>query len=219
MKRSKVLITAVVVTAVIAAVAVPALARRGAARQGRAGGVGMGPMFTEEQREQIEEIHESYGDRHVELANRLQVLHVEMRELAEADGEPDFDAMERKLEEISEARLDVAKLRLRVHQDIRPILTDDQKKLFDAGIGGMMMHGRRHCGAMGGGRGMRAGRGMGPGGGMGCPMGMGPGGGQGARAGRGRGQGSRAGWGGQGMMRSGMPGGVSPMQPDGEDSD
>jgi len=206
MGRSRVLIISVVAIAVVAAVAIPSVARMGRAERGMDRGMGMGPVFTEEQREQIREVHERYGERRVDLANRIRVLHKEMRELAAAEGEPDFGALERKLEEIAEVRLDMARLKLRIHQDIRPLLTDDQKTLFDGRIGRAFMHGRggRDAGPMSGGR-------------MGHGMGMGRCGGMGAC-----GPGGRMGMGSQGgsweqprmMMGRGMPRCMGPMSPD-----
>jgi Spy/CpxP family protein refolding chaperone len=211
MKRSKVLLVSMLAVAVIAAAALPAAARRGGAMGSAMGGgrgMGMGPMFTSEQQEQIEKIHERYQDQRVELTNRLQALHVEMGDLMQAEGEPDFGAIEKKLEDISSVRLELAKLRLRIHKEIRPLLTDDQKTLFDAGMGRMLMHSR----------GMRGGRGMS------CPMGMNQGcaPGMGNRMGMGQGAmgGQRGAWGGrQGMMGYGMPGCIAPVEPpdDGDD--
>ena len=207
MRRSKVLITSVVAIAVVAAVAIPSVARMGRAERGMDRGMGMGPVFTEEQREQIREIHEQYGEREVELANRVRVLRMEMQELVAAEGEPDFGALERKLEEIAEVRLDMAKLKLRIHQDIRPLLTDDQKTLFDGRIGQALMHGRggRDAGPMGRGR---MGHGMGTGrcGGMGAG---GPGGRMGMGSQGGSGEQPRM------MMGRGTPRCIGPMSPDG----
>jgi Spy/CpxP family protein refolding chaperone len=205
MRRSKALIISVVAIAVVAAVAIPSVARMGHAERGMDRGMGMGPVFTEEQREQMQDIHERYGEREVELANRVRVLRMEMQELAAAEGEPDFGALERKLEEIAEVRLDMAKLKLRIHQDIRPLLTDDQKTLFDGRIGQALMHGRG-AGPMCGGR-MGHGMGMDRCGGMGMCAG-GRGGGMGAGA-RGRPSGQP-----RMMMRQGMPGCVSPISQD-----
>lgn len=173
----------------VAAVAMPAAARGGASPRGRGmgrGGSCMGPQFTTEQQDQIKKIHDKYDAKRVELSNRLDVLQVEMQDLVAAKGEPDFKAIEKKMEDISAVRLDLSKLRLRIHQDVRPLLTDDQKTLFDSRLGLGMMHGMR--GGFGGpghmrNGGMRAGRmggammGQVPGGMGGCAMmGQAPGG-------------------------------------------
>ncbi len=189
------MLKSVLALALVAAVAMPAAAQmRGSGWAGRGMGRGgcMGPQFTADQQEQIQKIHEKYDAQRVELANRLGVLRGEMQDLVAAEGEPDFKAIEKKMEDMSDVRLQLSKLRLRIHQDIRPLLTDDQKKLFDSGLGFGMMRGMR--GGFGGpgqmrhdamgGRGTR-GRGMtgrGRGCGMAVPMiGQTPGG-PGARA-------------------------------------
>lgn len=146
MKTSKLIIGVALAVMVMGSVAVPAAARSGGADAGGRGmgrmGCGMGPQFTLEQQEQMKKIHEKYDDERVELTNRLKVLGVEMQELIAAEGEPDFSAIERKMEDASAARLELAKLRLRIHKEIRPILTDDQKVLFDDRMGLGLMRGR-----------------------------------------------------------------------------
>lgn len=140
-------------------VTVPAMAMRGrsAGRCTPGTGRGMGPAFTEEQQEQVETIHEKYADRRAELTNRLKVIALEGEE-AIGDGEPDYNAIENRIEEMSEIRVELAKLRLQIHKEIRPLLDDDQKVLFDRGLGRGMAGGRGgHPGMMGRG-GMRGGR-------------------------------------------------------------
>jgi Spy/CpxP family protein refolding chaperone len=181
MRRTKFVLMGVLAVALVAAVAMPAAARMGGAGwagRGMARGACMGPQFTEEQQQQIQKIQEKYDAQRVDLSNRLGVLRTEMQDLVAAEGEPDFKAIEKKMEDISAVRLELNKLRLRIHQDIRPLLTDDQKTLFDKGLGFGMMRGmaggRCHMrgGAMGG-RGRACGMmGQGPGAGMGmhAPM-------------------------------------------------
>ena len=173
MKSKKRVITVVVLAlAGVALIALPTAAFRGrAGGMGMEKGMGMGPAFTDEQMEKIEKIHDSYNDERAELTNRLKVIMLEAHD-AVADDTPDFDAIERRIDEMMEVKGDLAKLRLRIHKDIRPLLDDDQKVLFDRGLGRMLhggMAGGRagHPGMMGRGGmrgGMRGGRG-GPGGG------------------------------------------------------
>jgi hypothetical protein len=197
MKRSKrVAVIAVLVLTGIALVAAPAVARRGRdAGWHRGAGRGAGPAFTQEQLERIESIHEKYSDRQAELTNRLKVIVVEARDKM-GEGAPDFNAIERTMEEVADIRLQLAKIRLSIHKEIRPLLDDDQKVLFDRGLG-RMLHGGMGAGGgnMGGHCGMtqgqrmqgRPGRGMGMGRaeGRGMGRGMGPGMGQGMGMGRG----------------------------------
>lgn len=167
MKKHR-LITAAIVLLASAAVAVPALAQRRAPQFPAARGVGprmgggFGPQFTLEQQEQIQKIHERHNDERTELANRLRVMALEMQEIAGSD-EPDFKAIEKKMEDMAAVRLDMAKIRLRIHQEIRPLLDDDQRTLFDRGFGHRLgrggLGGDWHPGGRGGMRGhCRAGR-------------------------------------------------------------
>ena len=123
----------------VALLSVPAGARMGrAARGARGAGRGMGPAFTEEQQEQIEKIHDSYADERAELTNRLKVIMVEAHNV-DSDDAPDYKAIERNIEEAAEIHVKLAKLRLKVHKEIRPLLDDDQKVLFDRGLA-MKLH-------------------------------------------------------------------------------
>ena len=93
----------------------------------------MPPDLLQEQLEQIDKIHDKYNDERAELTNRLKVIMVEASE-ADTDGEPDYAAIERNIEEVAEIRVQLAKLRLQIHREIRPLLDDDQKVLFDRSL-------------------------------------------------------------------------------------
>ncbi len=201
--RSKKRVITVVVLALagVALIALPTAAFRGHAGgmgQGKGTGMGMGPTFTDEQMEKIEKIHDGYNDERAELTNRLKVIMLEAHD-AVAEDTPDFDAIERRIDEMVEVKGDLAKLRLKIHKEIRPLLDDDQKVLFDRGLG-RMLHGGMG-GGMGGGRachpgmmgrggmrdGMRDGMRGGMRGGMHGGMSGGMGGGMPGRAGMGGG--------------------------------
>jgi len=182
MRRSKVILAVLIALFAVSVVAVPALARREGGRRAHARG-GMMPQFTAEQQERIKAIHEKYNDERAELTNRAKVLRLELGEMV-GNGDPDFDGIEDKLEEISRVRLDLTKLRLRIHKEIRPLLDEDQRTLFDHGLARLVGRGGRggQCGTTGRG----PGRGMHPRVGM-CPMtGDGP---MGGRPGMGMGRG------------------------------
>ncbi|MFH1865601.1 MAG: hypothetical protein ABIK85_06935, partial [Candidatus Eisenbacteria bacterium] len=130
-----------------------------------------------EQQEQMEKIHDKYSDERVELTNRLKVIMLEARDV-EDDAAPDYGAIENTIEEVSAIKVKLAKMRLQIHKEIRPLLDDDQKVLFDRGLGRLLhggMGGQGHPGMMG-----RSG-GMGSGGMMGGRGAMGAGGAMGAR--------------------------------------
>jgi len=187
--RSKKRVITVVVLALagVALIALPVAAFRGHAGgmgTGKGMGMGVGPTFTDEQMEKIEKIHDRYDDERAELTNRLKVIMLEAHD-AVAEDTPDFDAIERRIDEMVEVKGDLAKLRLKIHKEIRPLLDDDQKVLFDRGLG-RMLHGGMSGGMCGGraghpgmmGRGgMRDGMRGGMRGGMRCGMSGGMGGG------------------------------------------
>jgi Spy/CpxP family protein refolding chaperone len=210
--KSRVIKIMVLALTGVALLSVPAFAARGRGGAGvMGGGRGMGPAFTDEQMEKIQQIHERYNDQRVELTNRMKVLMLEADEVIDADN-PDFNAIERKMDEIADVRLSLSKLRLQIHKEIRPLLNDDQKALFDRGLGRLLRGHGDHRGMMGGrtgGRGMRGGFG-----GMrsGCGMMGGPGmqGGRGGMGGPGM-QGGPGAMGGAGMQ--GGPAGMNPWCP------
>jgi Spy/CpxP family protein refolding chaperone len=215
MRSKKRLVTiAVLALTGVALIAVPAVAMRGRMGGGQRGmGRGMGPAFTDEQLEQIEKIHDKYNDERAELTNRLKVIMVEARE-ADTDGEPDYNAIERNIEEVADIRVQLAKLRLQIHREIRPLLDDDQKVLFDRGLAGVLHGGR---GGLGGGHPGMMGRrgGMGHGGTMGRGGAMGRGG---MKGGPGCGPGMGGGMPGQPGMGRGMGQGVNPWCPFADDA-
>ncbi len=195
MKSKKRIITIVVLAlAGVALIALPTAAFRGhAGGMGMGKGMGMGPTFTDEQLEKIEKVHDGYNDERAELTNRLKVIMLEAHDVV-ADDTPDFDAIERKIDEMVEVRGELAKLRLRIHKEIRPLLDDDQRVLFDRGLARMLQGGMG--GGMGGGRACHPGM-MGRGGMRGGMRGDTPGGGRpGMRGGMGGGMPGHAGMGG-----------------------
>ncbi len=185
--RSKKRVITVVVLALagVALIALPAAALRGrAGGMGMAKGMGMGPAFTDEQMEKMEKIHDKYNDERAELTNRLKVIMLEAHDVV-AGETPDFNAIERRIEEAAEVKVKLAKLRLKMHKEIRPLLDDDQKVLFDRGLGRMLHGGMAgHPGMRGG---MRGGMGDGMRGSMRGGMRGGMGGGMPGRAGMGGG--------------------------------
>ncbi len=206
--KRKLITTVVLALVAVALIAVPTMARMGRGGGGRPGmGRGMGPMFTAEQQEQMEKIHDKYSDQRAELTNRLKVIMLEARDVDTAAA-PDYKAIEKNIEEVSAIRVKLAKLNLQIHKEIRPLLDDDQKVLFDRGLGGML-----HGGMGGSGHpGMTGRRG-----GMDCMMGRGGAmGGPGAMGGRGAmGCGMR----GAGMGRGVDGGQMAPWCPFAEDAD
>ena len=170
-KKRKLTQVAVLVLAGLTLMAAPAAAMRGRAGGGHRGmGRGMGPAFTDEQQEQIKKIHAKYGDERAELTNRLKVIMVEAHDV-DAGSAPDYGEIENNIEEVAKIKVKLAKLRLQIHKEVRPLLNDDQRVLFDRNLGGMLhggMGGSGHPGMMGRSGGMRSCEMMGRGGVMGC---------------------------------------------------
>ncbi len=193
MSRKTIIIGSIAALAALSLLSVAAVARPGGGPSTRRGGGmgmsscrmdgGMRPSFTSEQREQMDEIRDGFEDERVELQNKIKVLHLEMKDLVASDN-PDFGKLEGMIDDLSKLKADMMKLRLRQHRAMRDILDEDQRVLFDRGIGRMLGHGGRGGMASPG----RSGMGAGPGRGMrgcrvsdgsgpgGMRMGMGPGG-------------------------------------------
>jgi len=170
-KKRKITQVAVLALAGLTLMAAPAAAMRGRAGGGHRGmGRGMGPAFTEAQQEQIKKIHDKYSDERAELTNRLKVIMVEAHDI-DAGSAPDYGDIENNIEEVANIKVKLAKLKLQIHKEVRPLLDDDQRVLFDRNLGGMLhggMGGSGHPGMMGRSGGMRCGEMMGRGGVMGC---------------------------------------------------
>ena len=167
MSRKGIIITAAVAVLVLSLVSAVAIARPGGRMGGgmtgaraRTMGGGMGPAFTIEQKEEMTEIREGFDEERVGLTNKMKVMHLEMQELLGAD-DVDFGKIERMIDNVTELRGEMTKLRLRQHVAIRKILDDDQRVLFDKGFGRILGHGGRggmmDCGPMGSRGGMMSG--------------------------------------------------------------
>jgi Spy/CpxP family protein refolding chaperone len=178
MKKPSIVLAVILATALVAAFVAPASARWGHGMRGDGPGRGMAlrPQFTTEQEQAIQKVRDKHENERVALHNRLGVAVGELQELLAAD-EPDLGKLEAKIEETAGLRLDMMKLRLRQHGEIRGLLDPDQRTLFDRGLGRMLggAVGGRMCDMNGGaGPGMPGmGSGMAPG--QACPMGAGPG--------------------------------------------
>lgn len=116
--------------------------------------------LTEEQQGQIEALTTETMKEHLPIRSRLQTMKAELDELLIA-ANPNRNAIDRKIDEMSDLRTEMQKARIDTRLRIRELLTDDQRVKFDAmrshGPGKRMMrHGRP--GRMGGMRGDRGGR-------------------------------------------------------------
>lgn len=194
MRRRNLVMASLLAAALLTTAVTPAVAGR-CGRRAKGPEHGMGMMtrvqFTSEQEEQMAKVREKYDEQRVEKHNRLGVLATELDDIMQAD-EPDFGSIEKKIEEMSSVRLELQKIRLRQHKEIRSLLDDDQRMLFDRNFAARMGHfGMMGDRAPGAGRpNMRGGMGQGM-----CPMGrMAPGSGAGQTIMRGQARGGMSGW-------------------------
>ncbi len=68
---------------------------------------------------------------------------------------PDMKAINKTVEEIGDLRTQIMKIRMQFRQDVRALLTADQRVIFDSKAGKMMGHGMKgHHGQGGPGKGM-----------------------------------------------------------------
>lgn len=123
------------------------------AQQGRAGrgmfdrpGAGMGwnqqwdnanrpyariPNLTDEQRNQIQQLHLEARQQNMELRNQLNEKRARLRTLTTGSS-IDMDAADQIIDEMSTLRSNMMKRRLQTHTQVRGLLSDDQKAAFDS---------------------------------------------------------------------------------------
>ncbi|NPA35412.1 MAG: periplasmic heavy metal sensor [Chlorobi bacterium] len=181
--------------------------------------------LTQEQKDQLEKIRTSQMKKVLPLRNQINEKKARLRTLTTGDN-IDTKAAEKVLAEIENLKTDIAKQRMRTRLDIRNVLTDEQKIMFDARSS---MMGQKGKGFRGKGQGMKgrfgqgrpmpcAGQGRMPGnmgmrglngpGQKGIGQGMRGGQGMGMMAGKGMGPGMKV-----GMANGMMPGkGMGPGQ-------
>lgn len=113
------------------------------------------PNLTDEQREQIQQLHLDVREQNLELRNELNEKQARLRTVT-TGSTTDMDAANQLIDDMSTLRADMMKQRLQTHSQVRELLTDEQKVVFDS----LRPFNR------GNNRGMRSGRGPG-----GCMMG------------------------------------------------
>ncbi|MDP6126262.1 MAG: Spy/CpxP family protein refolding chaperone [Candidatus Latescibacteria bacterium] len=136
-------------------------AQRGPGRGGRHQGMkpgGDGPPrrermmadlnLTNEQYSQMRAIKLAQRKSSIEQRSQAELKAVELHELL-VTGDPDMGRVESKLREIADVRVGMRMAQIRAHQQIRSLLTDEQKAKFDRfkphmGMGGPENRGRRH---------------------------------------------------------------------------
>ncbi len=119
-------------------------AQRGQGAMG--GGECMIPNLTDEQETQIEKLRTAHQKEVLPLRNQLGEMEAKLRTLTTGD-KVDMALVNKQLEDISAVKLQLAKKREAHKQDVRKLLTDDQRVQFDMHSG--MGKGRPGKGSMG----------------------------------------------------------------------
>lgn len=149
-------LTALLLTGMLLATAGTSLAQRSMGRQGRGMGMQDGPRFqrqcqmipdlTDEQKEQIKELRIDQMEKMTQFRNKLLEKRVSLRTLQTQDN-PNMGAINSTIDEMGKIRTEQQKTRAAHHQEIRKLLTEDQRTFFDARKGCMMRGHRKHPGS------------------------------------------------------------------------
>lgn len=159
-------LSAIVLTGLFLFIAANSMAQRGQGFRGRSMNRLDGPRFnrqcqmlpdlTDEQQEQIKDLRVDQMEQMTRYRNNLMEKRATLRKLQTQDN-PDMDAINNTIEEMGEMRTEMNKARAEHHQEIRELLTEEQRAIFDARMGkNRRMAGRNNnCPRMGRGFGFR----------------------------------------------------------------
>lgn len=89
------------------------------------------PDLTEKQKEKIKELRVEHMQELQQLRNQLGEKKARLRTLS-TDVKVDMDEINRVIEDVGEMRTEMMKMRAQHRQDIRELLTDEQRVIFDA---------------------------------------------------------------------------------------
>ena len=167
MKTRYVLTATLVTLAVSMSYAQRGQGRMGRQYEGRAGGDGqqmhermMNALeLSDEQRAQVRALKLTQRKTNIGQRSQVELKKVELQELL-TGAEPNLRQVESKLREMADIRIEVRMSHIRTHQQVRTLLTDEQKVKFDKfkhrmgmgrqGMGGPDYKGRHHRCGMGG---------------------------------------------------------------------
>ncbi len=159
-------LSAIVLTGLFLFIAANTMAQRGQGFKGRDMGRFDGPKFnrqcqmipdlTEDQQEKIKDLRVDQMKQMTQYRNNLKEKRATLRKLQTQEN-PDMEAINNTIEEMGQIRTEMHKARAEHHQEIREILTEEQRAIFDARMGkhGRMAGRHNNC--------PRMGRGFGPG--------------------------------------------------------
>ena len=94
------------------------------------------PDLTEDQKGKIQELHLNMTKESTQIRNQLGEIRARMRTLQSADN-PDMKEIDKLIDESSGLQAQLQKKGAANHQEIRKLLSDDQRVIFDARSGQM----------------------------------------------------------------------------------
>jgi len=98
--------------------------------------------LTDEQSSKIETVHLGLMKSVLPLENQLRVNRAEIKKLTTTDN-PDMKAINKLIDESSQLEASMRKTRAAAHQEVRSILTDEQRIKFDSSPQRMQLHQRK----------------------------------------------------------------------------
>lgn len=101
------------------------------------------PGLTEDQKKQIKDIMLKTREAVLPLTNQLREKEAHLQTLQTA-GQVDMKAVDQTIDEMGALRIQIAKKRAASRQDIRKLLTDEQRVVFDSRKASFMDHGMRY---------------------------------------------------------------------------
>ncbi|MEN8248578.1 MAG: Spy/CpxP family protein refolding chaperone [Bacteroidota bacterium] len=106
-------------------------------QRGPANGQGfamLGLDLTEDQQTQIKDLHLKVQKETLSLRNKLNENMAKLRTLQTSDA-PDMKAINKLIDQNAGIRAEMAKLRAATHQEVRKVLTEEQRVIFDSNRG------------------------------------------------------------------------------------
>jgi Spy/CpxP family protein refolding chaperone len=104
------------------------------------------PNLTTEQKTKMKELRLTHYKQVLPLKNQLGELKAKQKTLTTAEN-PDLKLINANIDEITKVKNQLMKSREQMHQQVRALLTDEQRMAFDTHKGGKMKHkrGMKHC--------------------------------------------------------------------------
>lgn len=112
-------------------------------QRGNAGSLNFLPDLTEEQQNQIRQIRVEAQKAHLPIRNEMREKQARLQTLM-TSAEVDADEVDSVIEEIGTLRTGMMKMRFETRRELRALLTEEQRVLFDSRTGPMMRMHRHH---------------------------------------------------------------------------